>query len=59
MCFVEHDLKGAYNNWFVCNTNGICAVLRNSGFTNITRAGGDYSSVIRQMGTQDRRSVTL
>ena len=41
MCFVENDLEGAYNNWFVCNTNGICAVLRNSGFTNITRAGGD------------------
>jgi hypothetical protein len=42
ICFVEHDLKGAYNNWFVCNINGICAVPRSSGFSNITRAGGDY-----------------
>ena len=41
MCFVEHNLDGAYNNWFVCNTSGICAVLRSSGFTNIIRAGGD------------------
>jgi hypothetical protein len=41
MCFVENNLEDAYNNWFVCNTSGICAVLRSSGFTNITRAGGD------------------
>jgi hypothetical protein len=41
MWFVEHNLEGAYNNCFVCNTSGICAVLRSSRFTNITRAGGD------------------
>lgn len=41
MYFVEKDLEGSYNNWFVCNTSAVYGILRSSGFGNITRASDD------------------
>jgi tRNA (mo5U34)-methyltransferase len=41
MCFIEHKLEGGYNNWFVCNSSGVAAMLRSAGFKNLVKAGGD------------------
>jgi tRNA (mo5U34)-methyltransferase len=41
MCFIEHKLEGGYNNWFVCNSSGVAAMLRSAGFENLVKAGGD------------------
>jgi tRNA (mo5U34)-methyltransferase len=35
MYFIEKKMTNAYNNWFVCNSNAVRAILRSSGFTNI------------------------
>jgi len=39
MCFIEKNLAGAFNNWFVCNSSAVYAILRSCGFTNIIRSG--------------------
>lgn len=41
MFFIEKELSGAYNNWFLCNENAVYSILRSSGFKNITKSGYD------------------
>jgi len=41
--FIEGNLAGAYNNWFVCNQSGVEAVLRSSGFRNLRCRGDVYA----------------
>lgn len=41
MYFIENNLSGGSNNWFVCNSNAVCAILRSSGFYNIKMSGCD------------------
>jgi tRNA (mo5U34)-methyltransferase len=41
LAFIEGNLDGGYNNWFVCNSSAVLAMLRSSGFTDIVGAGGD------------------
>lgn len=43
MFFIEKELDGVYNNWFVCNENAVYSILHSSGFKNIIKSGG-YSS---------------
>lgn len=41
MNFIEKNLAGVYNNWFVCNSSAVYSILRSSGFRNIIRSGLD------------------
>jgi tRNA (mo5U34)-methyltransferase len=41
LAFIENRLNGAWNNWFVCNSSGVEAMLRSSGFTDLVHAGED------------------
>ena len=41
MYFIENKLHGAFNNWFVCNSAAVFAVLRSAGFSSIQRSGAD------------------
>jgi tRNA (mo5U34)-methyltransferase len=41
LAFVEHELDGAYNNWFVANTGAVEAMLRSAGFADLVHAGED------------------